>query len=159
VQRVHYFRGMLDWQTEVLPALVAAYELIDESTDGFIDGENVAAKLGRDADESSFYSLFRQLDDADYVNVQVWGGGMAPPAMIGPTEKGLQITRGWPGRGGESTEILLRLLDERIADPDVPEEERTRLERLRDAAGDVSKGVLQSVLGAWLTHVSGASGV
>lgn len=149
---------MLDWQKDVLPVLAATYELIDESEDGYVDGEDVAAKLGRDADDTAFRSVFQQLDQADYVDVQVWAGGMAPPAMIGATEKGLRITHGWPGEGGESVEILLRLLDERIADPDTPEEERTRLARFREGAAGVSKGVLQSVLSAWLTHVTGAAG-
>jgi hypothetical protein len=38
------------------------------------------------------------------------------------------------------------------------EEERSRLQRLRDAAGEVSQSVLSGLLGAWLSQVAGLGG-
>jgi hypothetical protein len=75
-----------------------------------------------------------------------------------PTEKGLQITHGWPIPGQSEVDALLRLLDAMIASPETSEEERSRLQRLRDAAGEVSQSVLSGLLGAWLSQVAGLGG-
>jgi hypothetical protein len=64
-----------------------------------------------------------------------------------PTEKGLQITHGWPIPGQSEVDALLRLLDAMIASPETSGEERSRLQRLRDAAGEVSQSVLSGLLG------------
>jgi hypothetical protein len=150
---------MLAWQTDVLPLLTVVYELMNESVDGSVDGEEIAARLGVGEDEEvRLRARLRQLADTDYIRVGAWPGGMELPVLISSTEKGLQTTFGWPGRGGDSVELLLKMLDDRIADPDLPEEERTALQRLRGAAGSVGQGLLQSVLSAWLTHVTGAAG-
>ena len=53
--------------------------------------------------------------------------------------------RQWPA---DSTEALVALLDERIADENDPEQ-RSRLERLRDALGELSGDVLRGVLTDW----------
>ena len=45
-----------------------------------------------------------------------------------------------------------------IDSSNTPDEERTRLVRLRDAAGDVSQSVLSGLLGAWLSQVAGLGG-
>ena len=78
-------------------------------------------------------------------------------AMVPPTEKGLQLTHGWPVPGQGEAEALLRVLDAMIDSPNTPDEERTRLKRLRDAAGDVSQSALTGLLGAWLSQVTGIS--
>ena len=78
---------------------------------------------------------------------------MGLPSLIEPTEKGLQLLRAWPGSETDA-ELLLRLLDERIAN-EPPGEERTRLERFRDAAADLGKGALLAVLTGWATRLAG----
>lgn len=68
------------------------------------------------------------------------------------------MTHGWPVPGQSDVDALLRLLDARINAPDTPEEERTRLQSLREAAGDVGQSVLTGLLGAWLSQVTGLGG-
>ncbi|MGH2957134.1 MAG: hypothetical protein ACRDL6_09085 [Solirubrobacterales bacterium] len=60
--------------------------------------------------------------------------------------QGLQLVANWPsGPGDALAAALLRALDDRIAETD-SEEERTRLEELREAARDVGVNTLSSVL-------------
>ena len=54
----------------------------------------------------------------------------------------------WPG--SDTYELLLRLVERQIARAD-DEDERSRWQRLRDAAGDVSKETLGSVIAAAAT--------
>jgi hypothetical protein len=144
---------MLDFDTEHMPVLVATYDLLDETVGGTVEGDDIAARLGREPDDSLLYDVFRRLDGTGYINVLAWGGGMALPSLIEPTEKGLQILRAWPGSETDA-ELLLRLLDERIADESIGEE-RTRLERFRDAAAELGKGALLAVLTTWATRIAG----
>ena len=61
-------------------------------------------------------------------------------------EKALQRVAGWPGESGDLASALLELIDRRLADPAVSEDERGRLERLREALSDVGKGVVTGLL-------------
>jgi len=71
---------------------------------------------------------------------------------------GTDIQRPDVTSGQSDVDALLRLIDARINAPDTPEEERTRLQRLREAAGDVGQSVLTGLLGAWLSQVAGLGG-
>lgn len=115
---------MLRWN-EVQPVLEATYELIETRGNNPVDGTEVAEKLGLDSGDLRLVGVFRALRDAEYVTAYFSAGPM-PPRLIQATEKGLQATRGWP-RPGElpDTKLLLELMDQRIADPDMPEEDRT----------------------------------
>jgi hypothetical protein len=63
-------------------------------------------------------------------------------------EKALQRVAGWPGGSGDLASELLALIDRRLADPAVSEDERGRLERLRQTLGEVGKGVVTGLLTA-----------
>ena len=147
---------MLNWQRDILPVLRAIYDLMDELQEDALDGDELMSRLVTgDRDENVLYGVLKQINRGGYADVQF--AGAMTVAFVQPTEKGLQTTRGWPMPGQGDVDALLQLLDQRIASPDTPEEERTRLERLRAAAGGVSQSVLASLLSAWLSHVSGIS--
>ena len=147
-------RPVFDWQREVLPVLRATYDLMDERRTDALDGDELLPVLiTENRTKGDLYGIFRQIHGAGYAHVH-FAGGMNV-AFVQPTEKGLQVTRGWPVPGQGDVDALLRLLDQRIASPETPDEERTRLERLREAAGSVSQTVLSSLLSAWLSQVSG----
>lgn len=66
---------------------------------------------------------------------------------------------GWPQPGSSDpadTELLLRILDDRIAAAG-DEEERTRFQKLRDTAAETGGNIVSEVLAAYLARVTGAS--
>lgn len=144
---------MFNWQGDVLPVLQATYGLMEERGDDFLDWEDLGPRLTRDRSERELYNIFQQIKRGGYADVH-FAGGMSI-AFVQPTEKGLQLTHGWPVPGDGEVVALLRLLDASINSPATPEEERTRLKRLRDAASDVSQSVLTGLLSAWLSQVAG----
>jgi hypothetical protein len=148
---------VLRWDTDVKPVLDVVYRLLEEQGAHLqLEGKDVAHALGRDEDDMDLRRVFEQLDQAGYIK-PTWAG-VTLPYMIEPTERGLQHTMGWPVPGQTDVEALLRMLDQRIEAPDTPDEERTRLRRLRDAAGDVGTSVMSSLLSAWLSQVTGMGG-
>lgn len=66
--------------------------------------------------------------------------------------RGRQAVGQWPS--SNPAEAFLQLLDQRIVVQDDPEE-RSRLEKLRDSAGQVGKGVATSVLTAFVQQMTG----
>ena len=66
--------------------------------------------------------------------------------------RGRQAVGQWPS--ADPAEAFLELLTQRIATEDDPED-RGRLEKLRDSAGQVGKGVATSVLTAFVQQVTG----
>jgi hypothetical protein len=73
--------------------------------------------------------------------------GTEGPIDVTPRHKALQEVRGWPAQATDAAVVaaLLAALDIAIARTNDPEE-KTRLQRLRDAAGDVGKSVLASAI-------------
>ena len=143
---------MLRWE-EISPVLDATYQLLNERPNGDVRDSDVEALLPR-MTPTHVRRALTLLVDQEYIY-----GYKAPLGRVDsimPKERGLQEMMGWP-RAGEAdpsrTELLLRLLDQRIAAAE-SEEERTRIQRLRDAAGRTSESVLGEVLGAWLARVS-----
>jgi hypothetical protein len=68
------------------------------------------------------------------------------PAFCRPTEKGLQVTAGWPTSSGEiALERLLALIDERLAAA-ASDEERSRWQRFREGITDIGRDVLVGLL-------------
>ena len=67
-------------------------------------------------------------------------------------DEGLRRVR--PRAGADRPE-LLALIDRRIDDPDLSEEEHSRLVRLRDSVGDVGKGVVTGLLTALIKSHTG----
>ena len=145
---------MLEWN-EIQPVLELVYDLIDQSPDGTTTGAPVAERLGLDSEDLMLRKQLWSLRDAGYIDAR-FAGGMGPAVMIQPTERGLQATRGWP-KPGETPDVsvLLSVLDERISDPGTPEEERSRLKKLRSTASEVGSSVLGQVLAAYIKHTAG----
>lgn len=129
--------------------LVAVKDALD-ATDDLIRGTDldaVHAALGDAAkDEKATVAALDVLADADYIDATI-GYGNPPKALrIKLLEKGRQEVSGWPASpGGDYGAKLLDELERRIAEAD-DEEERTRLQRFRDAVADVGKGVVTGVL-------------
>jgi hypothetical protein len=67
-------------------------------------------------------------------------------------EKALQSVAGWPGGSADLASELLALIDRRLADPAVSQDERGRLERLRQTLSDVGKGVVTGLLTALIEN-------
>jgi len=139
----------LDWEADVRPVLVAVKDVLD-ATDDLIRGadlESVHTALGdRAVSEGVTHAALEELRRTDYIEGRVGFGN--PPVMffIKLTEKGRQEVAGWPvAPGADFGAKLLDELERRIADAG-NEEERTRLQRLRDAVADVGKSVITSIL-------------
>ncbi len=66
--------------------------------------------------------------------------------------RGRQLVRQWPS--SDPAEVFLQALAQRIAVEDDPEV-RSRLEKLRDSAGQVGKGVAAGIITAVVQQVSG----
>ncbi len=147
---------MLDWERDVLPVLRWTYDAMDEHGTTMLDGDELAPLITETRTKSELYEVFRLIKHGGYAQVD-FAGGMSV-GFVQPTEKGLQTTRGWPVPGEAQVDLLLRLLDARIASPDTSEGERTALQRLRSAAGDISQSVMTSLLSAWLSQASGIGG-
>jgi DNA-binding PadR family transcriptional regulator len=147
---------MLHWEKDVEPVLRTTYELLSSAEEGYISGLSVNAALGRDPNDERIGDVLEQLHKAGYIEGK-FVMNTSVPIFIRPTEKGLQQTQGWPEPGGAAADarLLLKLLDERIGDADTPEEERTRLQKLRASAGEVGESVLGQVMAAYLKHYIG----
>jgi hypothetical protein len=149
---------MPDW-SEVLPVL-HAISRISGSDNDHVDGDELARELGRDPDDDVWLWNLLMLDlKGEYITV-AGGGGGSMPQLIRLTREGRQEAERWPKAGALSSaqaEMLLAALDERIAEtPD--SDEKRRLQRLRDSAGQVGVDVLAGVMSAWLSRATGVSG-
>jgi hypothetical protein len=136
----------LDWDSEVRPVLVAIYRVLNEaeSVSAQVESEEVNRLLGREPRDERLDFVLAYLQRADYIDgYRAFGGVWNNITLLGP---GLVEVAGWPATPGEDYAAkLLDVLDERIAEAPDPEE-RTRLERFRDAVGTVGTGVVTGVL-------------
>lgn len=135
----------MDW-SKVEPVLRATYGLLADKLQA--EPEEVAAALGRDADDEATTRALQDL--AAYGYIDGIGGSRVQgraPRSIRQTERGLQYCAGWPKPGSESVFVaqFLTAIDARANDASVPAEERSRLKKLFDAAGAVGKDVLTEV--------------
>jgi hypothetical protein len=96
-----------------------------------------------------------QLSAANYFRDEQSVEQIEGPIFFRLGERALQRVAGWPGAGGDLASELLALIDQRLEDPTVSEDERTRLERLRDTVGDVGKGVVSGLLTALIKSHTG----
>jgi hypothetical protein len=145
----------MEWE-RTSPVLHAAYRLLSERPGANPDQEQVAALLP-DMERADVTHALMLLRDMDYIGGHVASGPRVD--LISPTEKGLQKTMGWPGPDdakGVGADVLLKALDERIAQAETPDE-RTRVQRIRDAVADTGQGVVTEVLGAWLARMTGVT--
>jgi hypothetical protein len=129
------------------PILVAAVQEWERhGARGPVPTEVVAAALRGDVEESRVQVALDLLEQGGWLTAE-FEAGTDWPIEVSPTPKALQDVRGWPGQPGDAAIVraLLAALDdaiERASDPD----EKTRLQALRDAAGDVGKSVLAGAI-------------
>jgi hypothetical protein len=146
----------MDWN-EAKPVLKATYELLEAGED--VTQDEVCAAVGRPPQDERTVRALALLYEGGYIGGFTVNQSPAPVRIQG-TPKGLQETSGWPregGAGAEQIELLLRLLDERIASDETPEEEKGKLLRARDAFAALGRDVAVGVLTAYAGKVSGAS--
>lgn len=145
-----------DWQQNVMPLLLAAASIEQELAPGAgITQDALNAALGRPPGDPQTATTLVQLSAADYLRDEQSVEQIDGPISFRLGERALQRVAGWPGAGGDLSSELLALIDQRLEDPTVSEDERTRLERLRDTVGDVGKGVVTGLLTALIKSHTG----
>lgn len=149
----------LNWQHDVWPVLAATYGMLRER--GYADLshpdlEALAESLGRSKDDMALRRIFEYLADDGYLAVD-WAGVILP-FSVAATARGLRHFEGWPSPDQVDLAPLLQLLDQRIDDPAVPEDERRGLRKIRDAISEAGWTVATSLFTAWLTRLTGIGG-
>jgi hypothetical protein len=150
----------LDWATRVLPALQAHARGYTRALSPMgVRTEDVVSELGPGADAHMVALTLDELVRAGYIEETLGADQLPGPAWSRPTEKGLQVTAGWPSASGEvAFDRLLTVIEERITTAATPEE-RSKWERLRDVVletgRDVFVGVLTATVNAAAKHVAG----
>jgi len=138
-----------DWHENIMPLLCVAADL--ESTlppDGLVTQDALNVTLGRPLGDPQTSTALMQLSSAGYFRDELSIDEIDGPIAFRLGEKALQRVAGWPGGSGDLASELLALIDRRLADPAVSEDERGRLERLRQTLGEVGKGVVTGLLTA-----------
>jgi hypothetical protein len=139
--------GGLEWDADVLPVLVAAgrAHAANDPDVGFTP-EDVASELGAERDRALDRILY-ELTRADYFEETIGADQSLIPIRMRLTEKGLQVTSGWPGSGEAALERLLGLIEARI-DRAASDDERRSWERLRDGVKGVGREAAAEMLGS-----------
>lgn len=124
------------WETEILPVLEAVHAVI--ARDPFpVNGAQhteIDAELGREEWDSNTGLALNRLAAAGYVTKLMEVDNHVGPLAVDLTEKGLQLTAGWPtGAADAFYQSMIAKLDERIAAA-TDDHERSALERFRDFA-------------------------
>jgi hypothetical protein len=114
-----------------------------------IERTAIAEELGRAEDDPRTSFALVRLVDAGYLQATLETDQHHGPWAVELTERGLQVTAGWPtGPGDALLASLLAEVERRIATTESAEE-RSSLERFRDFAVGVGRDVLVSVLSAY----------
>jgi DNA-binding MarR family transcriptional regulator len=138
---------LLDWSSRVLPVLNAhaqaysrARSTLGASTDAVLE------ELGPNADPDTVALTLAELVRTGYLE-ETLGSDQSPgPISSRPTEKGLQVTAGWPTDSGEvALERLLAVIEQQIEGA-TSEEERSKWKRLRDGVAGVGRDVFVNAL-------------
>jgi hypothetical protein len=144
----------MQWETEVLPVLEAVHAVIARKPMPTYGAEHreIDAELGREEWDANTAFALRRLADAGYLRVVLDTDSHFGPHSVDLTERGLQLTSGWPaGTGDALLGSLLAEVERRIATSSG--DERGALERFRDFATGVGRDVLVSVLSAYADRV------
>jgi hypothetical protein len=134
--------------TQVEPVLQATWRLAEERITGSamlnIPSSEIALAMGESASEEQVALALDQLAKAGYLDVM---RVMGPDVFVeGFTEKGLQLVAGWPTGPAEAMmNALLESIEQQIQGA-TSEEQRTRLERFREAATGMGRELLLRVL-------------
>jgi hypothetical protein len=139
--------GSLDWGTEVLPVLNAVYSASASAYPGLgLNQKMINDELERHPDDPGTARVLEELVRANYLEMTAETHQSVGPDFCRLTEKGLQITAGWPSGAPEAfLDRLLAEIDRRISEAQT-HEERTKWERLRDGVTGVGRDVLTNVL-------------
>jgi hypothetical protein len=138
-----------DWQENVMPLLRAAADLESRlPPDGHVTQDALNVALTRPPDDPQTSTTLIQLSTAGYFRDELSVEEVDGPIAFRLGEKALQRVAGWPGGSGDLASELLALIDRRLADPAVSEDERGRLERLQQTLSEVGKGVVTGLLTA-----------
>lgn len=146
-----------DWQVNVMPLLLAAADLERGLAPGTgLRQDALNAALGRPPGDPQTSTTLVQLSAAGYLRDEQSVEQIDGPISFRLGERALQRVAGWPGAGGDLAGELLALIDQRLEDPTVSDDERGRLERFRGSVGDVGKGVVTGLLTALIKSHTGA---
>jgi hypothetical protein len=139
--------GGYDWATDVLPVLEAVYVATGSGdADLGVSQKTINDVLGRQPDDARTARVVTMLVSGGYLDRTIDTFGSRGFVQI--TEKGLQITAGWPsGAPDAAYQRLLALIDERVEGA-ASDEERSKWQRLRDAVVGVGRDVAVEVLSA-----------
>jgi hypothetical protein len=143
--------GGLQWSTDVLPVLLGVGQAYSASAqpDLGVTPDDVAEALGQARDDELDRILY-ELTRSAYLEETLGADQSLVPIRMRPTEKGLQVTSGWPGGESQAAAALLAAIAAR-RDAAGSEEERSRLQRAYDALSGLGREVLSDVLANVLT--------
>lgn len=134
----------IGWEA-ALPILQAIVDLYDEGQAGEdVSQPQVCRRLGREDNDSGVSRAFEILERSGYVLGEMQIESLPGPLTVVPTEKALQLLAGWPTSGDAAAQKLLSILDERIEE--APDEEKGKLQRLRDSVVDIGESITAEVL-------------
>lgn len=147
----------LDWNSDVRPVLEALYAVqstLDATAYG-VSQEQLNQHLGRSVDDSRTDRVLADLAQAGYLAEVLENDQRIGPIFCRLSEKALQEVAGWPRPGGSPVEAFLAALDDKLADPELSEEQRGWLLKMRDAAGNMSQSVISNLLAAYVKSQTG----
>jgi hypothetical protein len=138
--------GGYGWETEVLPVLEAFYTASGSAdADLGVSDNAVNEVLGREPGDARTDRVVTMLVSTGYLDTTVRSMGFRYCRI---TEKGLQITAGWPSGAADAAYTrLLTLIDKHVEEA-ATDEERSKWERLRDGVVGVGRDVAVDVLSA-----------
>jgi len=137
----------LDWSTRVLPVLNALARAYSRAPSPIgIGTEAIVEELDADGDTNSVALVLGELVRTGYLEETLGADQLPGPASSRLTEKGLQVTAGWPSASGDvAFDRLLTVIEERI-EASTTDEERSKWERFRDEVAGVGRDVIVGVL-------------
>lgn len=111
-----------------------------------INGDAARVQLAPESSDAAFAAQLRALRDRDWI---IYRNEVGPPIPngIAPAARAIAFFGGWPDGGNDEaiTNRLVAALDERIKESNDPEE-KSKLQGLRKAIGDVSRTVVAGLL-------------
>jgi hypothetical protein len=144
----------LDWPTDVLPVLVAAFDLYTR-TGNAVRRPAITHELGREPDDEHTGLVLEKLEEGGWISSIGGADQVRGPLICEPTTKTLELVANWPtDRGDMALGRLISVLEERIEATDDPAEKK-KLSGLLDSVKDVSESVMAGVLTKMITGASG----
>jgi hypothetical protein len=62
--------------------VASAYDLIQKSDSGIVDGDDVVRAIGRDPADDGFYDAFRAIQQRGLLKIDSWGDGIGLPGGV-----------------------------------------------------------------------------